>query len=106
MTKNSRPSFSELAKQQGAMALLTATFAFLRENDISNKFIVESTRQPRAGRKLDRSVREYRRLVRAYEDMGMVISTWFSLPRFLDKDGRPLTLSVARGSLSIRSLVR
>ena len=106
MTKNPRPSFSELAKQQGAMALLTATFAFLRENDISNKFIVESTRQPRASRKLDTSVREYRRLVRAYEDMGMVMSTWFSLPRFLDAESRPLPLAVSRGPQSVPSLVR
>jgi hypothetical protein len=88
------------------MALLTATFAFLRENDISNKFIVESTRQPRGSRKLDRSVREYRRLVRAYEDMGMVMSTWFSLPRFLDSESRPLPLSVSRGPQSVPSLVR
>ena len=106
MTKNSRPSFSELAKQQGALALLTATFAFLRENDISKNLIIESTRQPRGSRKLDRDVREYRRLMRAYEDMGMVMSTWFSLPRFLDAEGRPLPLTDGRGPQSVPSLVR
>jgi len=103
MTKGSRPSFSQLAKQQGAMALLTATFAFLLENGISKKFIMESTRQQRGHRKL---VREYRRLVRAYEDMGMVMSTWFSLPRFLDSESRPLPLAVGRGSQSVQNLVR
>ena len=51
-------------------------------------------------------VREYRRLVRAYEDMGMVMSTWFSAPRFLDRESRPLRLSAGRASKSIRSLVR
>jgi len=106
MTKHSRPSFSELAKQQGARALLTATFAFLLENDISKKFIVESTRQQRGSRNIDRRVRKYRRLVRAYEDMGMVMSAWFSLPRFLDPDGRPLPLAVSRGPQSVASLVR
>jgi hypothetical protein len=106
MTKHSRPSFSELAKQQGAMALLTATFAFLLENDISRKLILESARQQRRRRNFDSSVREYRRLVRAYEDMGMVMSAWFSLPRFLDPDSRPLPLAVHRGPQSVPSLVR
>jgi len=42
MTKNARFTFSELANQQGAAALLNATFAFLRRNNISKKLIVES----------------------------------------------------------------
>ncbi len=88
------------------MALLTATFAFLLENDISKKLIMESTRQQRGRRNLDKSVREYRRLVRAYEDMGMVMSAWFSLPRFLDSESRPLPLAVDRGPQSVPSLVR
>jgi hypothetical protein len=88
------------------MALLTATFAFLLENDISKKFILESTRQQRGRRNIDRSVREHRRLVRAYEDMGMVMSAWFSLPRFLDPESRPLPLAVGRGPQSVPNLVR
>jgi hypothetical protein len=106
MTKDSRPFFLELAKQQGAIALLTATFAFLLENNVSKKLIMESTRQQRGRRKLNRGIREYRGLVRAYEDMGMVMSTWFSLPRFLDPESRPLPLAVDRGPQSVRSLVR
>jgi hypothetical protein len=88
------------------MALLTATFAFLLENDISKKFIMESTRQQRGRGNIDRSVREHRRLVRAYEDMGMVMSAWFSLPRFLDPESRPLPLAVGRGPQSVPNLVR
>jgi hypothetical protein len=106
MTKNLEPTFSDLANQQGAIALLEATFAFLGRNRISKKIVLESLQRHHASRNSHGRVREYRRLVRAYEDMGMVMSTWFSLPRFLDKDGRPLTLSADRGSLSIRSLVR
>jgi hypothetical protein len=106
MTKDSRHSLSELAKQQGAMALLTATFAFLLENDISKQLIMETARQQRGRRNSNRDVREYRRLVRAYEDMGMVMSTWFSLPRFLDPESRPLPLAVSRGPQSVPNLVR
>jgi hypothetical protein len=106
MTKYSRPSLSELAKQQSAMALLTATIDFLLGNDISKKLIVESIRQHHPRRKLDSNVRQYRRMVRAYEDMGIVMSTWFSLPKFLDADSRPLPLTAVRGPDSVSSLIR
>jgi hypothetical protein len=106
MTKHSRPSFSELAKQQGASALLSAMFAFLLRNDISKKLIVETLRQHHGHQKLDACTRQYRRLVRAYEEMGMVMSAWFSLPRFLDSEGRPLPLTAVRGPQSVPSLVR
>ena len=36
----------------------------------------------------------------------MVMSAWFSLPRFLDAEGDPLPLTADRGSQSVRSLVR
>jgi hypothetical protein len=106
MSENSRPSFSELAKRQGATALLAATIAFLLRNNISRKLILETTRQLYDRQKLDGGARQYRKLVRAYEDMGMIMSAWFSLPRFLDPAGRPLPLTAVRGSQSIPSLVR
>jgi hypothetical protein len=104
MTKNIRPSFSDLANHQGATALLTATFAFLRRNKIPKKLILESARLADGSRKLQ--VRQYRKLVRAYEDMGTIMSAWFSMPRFLDKESQPLPLTAARGMQSIPSLVR
>lgn len=106
MTKNSRPSLLELAKQQGATALLAATSAFLARNSISKSSIVESLRQRHGHQKLGGSVRQYRKLIRAYEDMGMVMSAWFSLPRFLDPESRPLPLTAVRGPQSVPSLVR
>jgi hypothetical protein len=106
MTKYSRPSLSELAKQQSAMALLAATIDFLLGNDISKKLIVEFVRQHHPRRKLNSNVRQYRRMVRAYEDMGIVMSTWFSLPKFLDADSRPLPLTAVRGPYSVPSLIR
>jgi hypothetical protein len=105
MTKNLKTSLSELAAQQGARALLTATYAFLRRNNISKKLVMESLRLHHDSPKIGR-VRQYRKLVRAYEDMGMIMSTWFSLPKFLDHESRPLPLTASWGQHSIASLIR
>lgn len=106
MMKTSRPINSELAKQQGAIALLSATFAFLLRNKISMKTIAESARRNHGSRKAHESVRQYKRLVRAYEDMGTIMSAWFSQPKFLDQESRPLPLTALRGPRSIPNLVR
>jgi hypothetical protein len=106
MTKNARSSISDLAIRQGATALLEATFAFLRRNEISREFVLKTARQYLGRREMRGDVRRYTRLVRAYEDMGIVMSTWFSLPKFLDSEGRPLALTCARGHRSIASLIR
>ena len=106
MTKNLRSLFSDLANEQGAAILLAATFSFLLRNNISKKAIIDSVRQHHGSRKSHGGVRQYRRLVRAYEDMGMVMSAWFSLPKFLDAEGHPLPLTAVRGSQSVPSLVR
>ena len=105
MTKKFRPSFSELANQQGAAALLAATFEFLSRNKISKKMLLEALRRHRARQKPNGSIRQYKRLVRAYEEMGTVMSTWFSQPRFLDPNGLPIRLTATRGPHSIRNLV-
>jgi hypothetical protein len=106
MTKKRRPTISELANQQGASALLAATLAFLIRNKISKQFIVESARRQLSGPRIQAKVGQYKRLIRAYEDMGIVMSTWFSMPKFLDREGHPLPLTVAEGPQSIPSLVR
>jgi hypothetical protein len=106
MTKTSLSSLSELAKQQGATALLAAMFTFLLRNNVSKKLIVEAMRQHHGHKRISGNARQYRRLVRAYEDMGMVMSAWFSLPKFLDAEGHPLPLTAVRGSQSVPSLVR
>ena len=106
MTRNPDSTRLDIVNRQGANALLTATLAFLRTNKISKRLILDAVRQNYAVQKPKANVRRYRTLVRAYEDMGIVMSTWFSLPRFLDKDCRPLTLTTGRGPRSIWSLVR
>jgi len=92
--------------QQGANALLTATFDFLRRNKISKKSILEFTRQHLVGNRRDRSLRVYRELEQAQEDMGVVMGTWFSNPKFLDQSGNPMPLNTGKGPNSIADLVR
>ena len=106
MTKNLRSADSDLANYQGASALLAATLAFLIRNNVSKKFILESASQQLRGQRIRAKVGQYRRSIRAYEDMGMVMSTWFSNPKFLDQESHPLPLTPFRGSKSIQSLVR
>lgn len=106
MTKKSRSSLSELAIQQSASALVTATVGFLRRNNISMKSIFESVRAYDKSHKSSGDVRHYRKLVRAYEEMGMIMSTWFSVARFLDGEGRPLPLASNKGPISVANLIR
>lgn len=106
MNKATQSSYSNVVNQQGAIALLSATIAFLVSNKIPRKLIVASTRQHRGQLSSSGQVRQYRQLIRAYEDMGTVMSTWYSSPRYLDKDSQPLPLTPRQGARSIASLVR
>jgi hypothetical protein len=103
--KNSGTPISEIVKCQGANALIAATIGFLDANNIPKRLIVSSVRQYYGPRKLS-SVRQYRRLARAYEDMGIVMSTWFSASNFLDRECRPIPLANRPGPRSVYSLVR
>src|ERR1700722_3739508 len=103
MTKRRRATISELANQQGASALLAATLSFLIRNKVSKHFIGEPARRQLSGPRIRAKVGQYKRLMRAYEDMGIVMSTWFSVPKFLDREGHPLPLTVTEGPKSIPS---
>jgi hypothetical protein len=106
MSKKVPPSFSELAIQQAAVALLGATFSFLSRNNIPNEVILESVRRHHGHQKSRTRAHQYKQLISAYQDMGMVMSSWFSIPRFLDRNSLPLRLSAGEGPRSIRNLVR
>ena len=103
--KNSYSPISEIVRHQGANALIAATIAFLKANNIPKQLIVNSVRQYYGPRKAER-VRQYRRLARAYEDMGIVMTTWFSAANFLDGECRPIPLAIRPGPRSVYSLVR
>jgi hypothetical protein len=104
--KASESAYPEVAKRQGANALIAATIRFLDANNISKQLIINSIRQHYGSRKAADSVRQYNRLARAYEDMGLVMSTWFSAPSFLDTECRPLPLAIKPGPKSVYALVR
>jgi hypothetical protein len=106
MTKKVDSLFLEVANRQGAYALLAATLAFLRTNNIPKHFVLDSVRKNYDKRNPKGNLRLYRKLVNAYEDMGIVMSVWFSLPRFLDKEYRPLPLVAGSGPRSVGGLVR
>jgi hypothetical protein len=92
--------------RQGAQVLLSATFAFLRRNRIPDELITDFIRAHFTQRRKKGNVRRYRKQVSNYEEMGIIMSTWHSLPRFLDGSGRPIPLSLKRGRHSVASLVR
>jgi len=85
---------------------LSAILAFLRRNRIPDDLITDFIRTQFNQRKKKGSVRRYRNQVSNYEEMGIIMSTWHSLPRFLDESGRPRPLSLKRGRSSVASLVR
>jgi hypothetical protein len=96
---------NSLLRDQAAKVLVAATAEFLRRNKIADKTIrAISTRNPRA--KYGADLRLYRRLMSAYEYMGVLMGTWFSHPRFLDKLGNPVALTLTNGPLSLNTLIR
>jgi hypothetical protein len=105
MTSTRDPIF-ELANRQAATALLAATFDFLRRNNIADKTIVSYARRHCLRHNRRANLRLYRRLMRIYEDMGVLMAIWFSQPKFLDKSGCPLPLSIATGPHSVVNLIR
>lgn len=106
MNKNSEPPYRDIVNRQGARALIAATIEFLDANKIPRQWIVDSICAHYAPTKGATDIRQYRKLARAYENMGLVMSTWFSAPRFLDKEYRPVPLTVGRGPRSVSALVR
>jgi hypothetical protein len=105
-TKASKVTHGLDLNQQGANALLAATFEFLLRNNISKKFILEFARKYLVRNQRDRSLRVYRELEQAQEDMGVIMGTWFSHPKFLDPSGNPIPLNDGKGPNSIAHLVR
>jgi hypothetical protein len=106
MTTGAKKSLLLELNQQGANALLTATFAFLRHNKISEKYIIDFACKYPIRHLRQRSSRLYSDLLRAYEEMGVIMATWFSEPKFLDALGNPLPLSKGKGLNSIAHLIR
>ncbi len=106
MNRASNSGFSKMANRQGANALLTATLKFLRENNIPKDLVLGAVGEIYESYKPKISIRQYRMLMRTYENMGIVMSTWFNSPKFTDKESQPLPLTLGAGSRSVSGLIR
>ncbi len=92
-----------LVREQAAKALLGATYAFLRSNEIAaGSLRWEDLPKHNESKKLTL----YRRAMRTYESMGVLMATWFTNPKFLDSFGNPMMLTASKGPRSIVNLIR
>ncbi len=107
MITNTHAPRYQSVKQQGAESLIATALDFLRRNNISETAIASyARRQQRTRDNKTNSLKLYRKFMRAYEDMGVLMATWYSNPGFLNKSGEPLPLTTKPGPRSIASLLR
>lgn len=96
--RKTRTPLHGLLKEQAAKVLISATREFLRRNKVPEK-IIRGIRAP----DLEKEIRHYHRLMRAWEYTGVLMGTWYSNPRFLDKLGNPVPLPPRSISRLIRA---
>jgi hypothetical protein len=99
--RTTRPPRHLLVKEEGARALLSATHHFLRANNVSEELLKTRIK---TGKKNNLSM--YRKMTRAYRDVAILMATWFTNPKFLDKAGQPVALTAASGPHSLSGLIR
>jgi hypothetical protein len=105
MTNTSQSPYTDAVNRQGASALMAATISFLRTNNVSKQQIFESIRE-HYDRAPKCNTRKYRKLARTYESMGILMSTWFSSSKFLDKECQPVPLTSGPSPRSVLRLIR
>ncbi len=104
---DSTVSDAESTKLGAAEVLLSATVDFLIHEGISPAFIKGFfAKAKRTKRKSTAAARLFRASLDAYEEVGIVLATWFTDARFLDEAGLPVAISVGTGRLSLGMLVR
>jgi hypothetical protein len=91
--------------QQSANNLLGATLRFLHRNNIPKESVLDFVKNYEARRRVSGNS-QYSKLQRSHEQMGVIMATWFSDPRFLDTSGKPIPLARGSGPRSIEELVR
>jgi hypothetical protein len=106
MSKKTVTPLNVLVREQAAKALLRSAYDFLRRNNITVRSVNGSRRQRSQKVSEDKDLKLYRMAMRAYENMGVLMATWFSNPKFLDHLGNPTTLTASKGTRSITNLIR
>jgi hypothetical protein len=85
-------------KEQAAKVLVAAVREFLRRNKIPKEIIKDYE-----GPDLAKNIRRYHRLMRVWEYTGVLMGTWYTNPKFLDRFGNPLPLPPRSISRLIRA---
>jgi hypothetical protein len=101
MDRKTSPPRHILVKDEGARALLSATHDFLLANNVSKEVF-----KTRSKRGKQNNFNMYRKMTRAYRDVAVLMATWFTNPKFLDKFGQPVPLTAGSGPRSVASLIR
>ena len=101
MNRNMSAPRHALVKDEGARALLSATHEFLLANNVSKKALRTPSKRGKQN-----NLRVYRKMTRAYRDVAVLMATWFTSPKFLDKSGQPVALTAGRGPHSVARLIR
>ncbi len=96
----------ELASELAAKAVLEAVFEFLRHNGVSRERLLTICANAGTGKTRGHHQRLYGELLKGYEDMGVVMATWFSDQRFLDPKGNPAPLSILGSKSSFAGLIK
>ncbi len=100
------PPLSILVREQAAHVLLRAAYVFLKRSKVGGKPIQGKRRLNHQTLSEKQNLKLYRNAMRAYENMGVLMATWFSNPKFLDKLGIPITLTASKGPHSVTNLIR
>lgn len=105
--KKRTSSFAVKVNLEAAEVLMSATLDFLVSEGIPPSFIDKCLSRQRRGKPIPKSsAKEFRSSLKAYEEVGIVLSTWFTDARFLDEYGLPLPLAIKTGRYTLSALVR
>jgi hypothetical protein len=101
MHRITKPPWHVPVKEEGARALLSATHDFLRANNVSRAVFKTPIKKSKHS-----NLSVYRKMTRAYRDVAILMATWFTNPKFLDRAGQPIVLTTASGPRSLSGLIR
>jgi hypothetical protein len=96
----------KIAQHQAGDVLLDSTIEFLIRNGFPRVRISARLNRRRASNRSFRERNAFNNVVRAYEDMGSVLSTWYDCPDFLNRDGSPTPITIGASRRSVRRLLK
>jgi hypothetical protein len=96
----------KIAQHQAGEVLLDSTIEFLIRNGFPQVRISARLNRRRASNRSFAKRNAFNTVVRAYEDMGSVLSTWYDCPDFLNRDGSPAPITIGPSRRSVRRLLK